>query len=112
MTEDDLRRWAAEIPDSAPAGDPTPTLFGAMQRYHDEVLPRDRPKDGVIKNADGTDMWTGDVVTGGAMGYFVRGIMTDYFINRSKGQPFNSAWPNAYNTAFGGYKKATGQDPQ
>ena len=44
MTAADIRRYVGALTDDL--------VFGALQRFHDEVLPRDRPKDGVIKAAD------------------------------------------------------------
>jgi hypothetical protein len=101
MTQADLERWTAAITD--------PMLFGALERWHNEVLPRDRPKDSIIKNGDNTDMWTGDVVTGGANGYFIRAQMLHYYIACSKGRPTDQAWGDGYDAAMRSYNKAVGR---
>lgn len=104
MTEEEIRKWSRELQD-------TP-LFGAMQRYHNEVLPRDRPLDSIVKNADGTDMWTGDVVTGGANAYLVRSMMGEYYIARSKGRNADQALGDGFDAAIKSYNQGPGGNPQ
>lgn len=103
MNAADIRRYVAELPDKA--------LFGALERFHNEVLPRDRPKDGIIKNADDTDMWTGDVVTGGANGYLMRAMISEYIIARDAGRSAEQALGDGYDAAKKSYDKAVG-NPQ
>lgn len=101
MNAEDLRRYASELQDGH--------LFGALKRFHDEVLlPRDRPKDEIIKNGDNQDMWTGDVMTGGANGYFVRAYMTEYFVARDAGMNDLDASVKGFEAASKSYKKAVG----
>lgn len=103
MTADDLRRYIAELQNT--------TLFGAYQRFHNEVLPRDRPKDMVIKNADDQDMWTGDVTTGGANGIFNRVFIVEYCISRDKGRTAEQAAGDGYDAGKKSYDKAV-SNPQ
>lgn len=104
MTHDDLRRWAAELPDTE--------LFGAYRRFHDEVLPRDRPLDPLVKSGAWTagdlDFNTNDVTTGGANAYFTRMFMPEYFIARDKGRATPQAIGDGYDAAIKSYKQAVG----
>jgi hypothetical protein len=108
MTAEDIRRYVAALPNNV--------LFGAFQRFHNEVLPRDRPKDGAIKSEAWTegdpDFWTGDVTTGGAMGIFTRTYMPELLIAMDSGRTADEASGDAYDKGIAAYKKATGQNPQ
>jgi hypothetical protein len=107
MTHDEIRRAAAALPDDA--------LFGALKRFHDEVLPRDRPLDGAIKSAAWTagdpDFWTGDVSTGGANAYFVRACIPEAIISIDTGRTPAQAVADGYDKAIAAYNKAVGVTP-
>lgn len=108
MTPADVRRYAASLPDKA--------LFGAQQRFHNEVLPRDRPMDGAIKSAAWTtgdpDFWTGDVVTGGAQSYLMRSLISEAIIACDAGRTPDQAVGDGYDAAIKAYKNGPGKDPQ
>jgi hypothetical protein len=103
MTAADIRRYMGALTDDL--------LFGALQRFHDEVLPRDRPKDGVIAAADDGEMWTGDVVTGGANGYFVRAYVSEFVIAMDAGRPAPQASGDGYDAAFKAYTHVVNPPP-
>jgi hypothetical protein len=103
MTHDDIRRYISELDDK--------TLFGAMERFHNEVLPRDRPMDSLILSAEGSNMWTGDVVTGGANGYMMRSYISEYIIHRDMGRNKDQANGDGYDKAIASYNKAVGITP-
>jgi hypothetical protein len=104
MTASDIRRYVNELSDEY--------LFGAVKRFHDEVvLERDRPKDSIITAADGSDMWTGDVTTGGANGYFVRSYIIEYLINRDVGKNSLDASVAGFEAAKRSYQQAVGIIP-
>lgn len=102
MNAEDIRRYIAELPN--------PVLFGAYERFHNEVLPRDRPLDGAIKSAawasGDPDFWTGDVTTGGANGIFNRVYIAEYCIARDKGRTAEEASGDAYDVAKKSYDEA------
>jgi hypothetical protein len=50
-------------------------------------------------------MWTGDVVTGGANGYFVRAYVSEYLIAMHKGRTAAQASGDGYDAAFAAYTK-------
>lgn len=103
MTAADIRRYVGALDD--------PLVFGALQRFHNEVLPRDRPKDGVIASGADTDMWTGDVVTGGANGYFVRSYISEYLIAMSTGRTAAQASGDGYDKAIAAYMQVVNPPP-
>jgi hypothetical protein len=96
MTHDDIRRYIAELGNDL--------LFGAFERFHNEVLPRDRPQDSVIANAEGGEMWTGDVTTGGANGIFCRSYFAEYLIARDKGRTPAQASGDGYDVGIQSYR--------
>lgn len=98
MTTDDIRRYMADLTNDL--------LFGAIERYHNEVLPRDRPKEPVIKAADDSDFSTRDVTTGGAMGFFVRSYVSEFIIARDKGRDQAHASGDGYDAAIAAYRQA------
>jgi hypothetical protein len=105
MTHDDIRRYIGQLQD--------PPLFGAMQRFHNEVLPRDRPLEGAIKSDAWTegkdpDFWTGDVVTGGANAYLMRAMISEYLIACDNGRTPEQAIGDGYDAAKRSYDKAVG----
>ena len=103
MTAADIRRYVGALTDDL--------LFGALQRFHDEVLPRDRPKDGVITAADDSEMWTGDVVTGGANGYFVRSYISEAIIAMDSGRTPAEASGDGYDVAIASYTHVVNPPP-
>ena len=74
-------------------------------------MPRDRPKDGVIVAADDSEMWTGDVVTGGANGYFVRSYVSEFVIAMDAGRPAPEASGDGYDAAFRAYTNVVNPAP-
>jgi hypothetical protein len=101
MTAADIRRYVNELADEY--------LFGALKRFHDEVvLERDRPKDSIIPAANGADMWTGDVTTGGANGYFCRSYISEYLIARDAGKNPLDASVAGFEAAKASYQRAVG----
>ena len=103
MTAADIRRYMGDLTNDL--------LFGAIQRFHNEVLPRDRPRDGVIPAADDSDMWTGDVVTGGANGYLMRSYISEFIIARDHGRTAAQASGDGYDAAFAAYTNAVNPPP-
>jgi len=107
MTAADIRRYVAELGNDL--------LFGAVQRYHGDVLPRDRPMDGAIKSAAWTegdpDFWTGDVTTGGANGFFCRSYVSEYLIARDAGRSAAQASGDGYDAAIKAYNHAVNPPP-
>ena len=102
MTASDIRRYVGELGNDL--------LFGAVQRFHGDVLPRDRPMDGAIKSAAWTsgdlDFWCGDVFTGGANGFFCRAYISEYLIARDKGRTAAQASGDGYDAAIKAYNTA------
>jgi len=107
MTAADIRRYVAELGNDL--------LFGAVQRYHGDVLPRDRPMDGAIKSEAWTegdpDFWTGDVTTGGANGFFCRSYVSEYLIARDTGRTAAQASGDGYDAAIKAYNHAVNPPP-
>lgn len=103
MTSADIRRYMGDLTNDL--------LFGAIQRFHNEVLPRDRPRDGVIPAADNSEMWTGDVVTGGANGYLMRSYVSEFIIARDAGRTAAQASGDGYDAAFKAYTNAVNPPP-
>jgi hypothetical protein len=94
MTDDEIRRFTAALDD--------PLVFGALQRFHNEVLPRDRPADPVT-TADGGVFNTADVVTGGAFAYFVRKYVSEAIIAQGHGRTAAQASGDGYDKAIAAY---------
>ena len=107
MTAADIRRYVAELGNDL--------LFGAVQRFHGDVLPRDIPLDGAIKSAawmeGDPDFWTGDVFTGGANGFFCRSYISEYLIARDKGRTPAEASGDGYDAALKSYNNAVNPPP-
>lgn len=101
MTHDEIRAAIRSLDD--------PLVFGALQRFHNEVLPRDRPVD-PVKNAEGGDFNTADVVTGGAFTYFVRSYVSEAIIAIDKKRTPAQASGDGYDEAIKAYMKVA--DPQ
>ena len=103
MTAADIRRYVGALTDDL--------VFGALQRYHDEVLPRDRPKDSIIPAADDGELWTGDVVTGGANGYLLRAYVSEAIIAMHQGRTPAQASGDGYDAAFKAYTNVVNPPP-
>jgi hypothetical protein len=102
MTDDEIRRYTAALDD--------PLVFGALQRFHNEVLPRDRPADPVM-TADGGVFNTSDVVTGGAFAYFVRKYVSEAIIAQGHGRTAAQASGDGYDAAFKAYTNVVNPPP-
>jgi hypothetical protein len=95
MTHEQLRGYMTALND--------PLIFGALARFHNEVLPRDRPVD-PVKTAEGGPFNTSDVVTGGAMGYFLRRYCAEAAIAMDKGRTPEQASGDGYDAAIKSYR--------
>jgi hypothetical protein len=102
MTDDEIRRFTAALDD--------PLVFGALQRFHNEVLPRDRPAD-PVKTAEGGVFNTADVVTGGAFAYFVRKYVSEAIIAQGHGRTAAQASGDGYDAAFRAYTQVVNPQP-